>query len=276
MLSKLTLTIFCAVMAEGAWGSSFTLNPWILIFEPEKKNVSQVVTFDFQGQSIINGKKVEGPVLDNSEISPVPVEINISAREVNLEGDVIYPTSTGSDDFVVYPSQFILYPGDSKKVQVQWVSTVLPSKEVSFGFIATQLPLKFKEPKEQPTSVVAKAKMLTRYEGVIVVRPNGITPVVVVDTAYYRNDSAGTHLVALLNNKGTGMQILRNIVLTIMPLDANGKIKFNEKVQVRDHKGSKATTQSLFAGFKRKVELPWPAGFPVVPIRATAAFPESP
>ena len=250
---------------------SFNLSPWILVFEPENKVISQIVTFRYEsGKGSAN--PVQGPSPKDGESGPIPVEISVSARELSLEGAVTYPSSMGADDFVVYPSQFILYPGDSKKVQVQWVGTKVPDREISLGFIATQIPLNF-TPTDKPKTAVARVEMVTRYEGILVVRPKNIKPNVVVDTAYARKDSAGAnHLVMILNNKGTGMQTLKRLSYAAAPLDKNGKIRLADKTQWKLAPPTTATNQSLLAGFRRKVEIPWPADLPVGPINATVNF----
>jgi P pilus assembly chaperone PapD len=256
MRFRLFAGFFLGFTTTGIWGSSFALNPWILIFEPQNRVISQVVTFTYQGEGPEALKKQQGPAPDNAQNAPVPVEINISAREITLEGSVTYPSNAGADDFVVYPSQFILYPGDTKKIQVQWVGASVPTREMTFGFIATQLPLNLKEETEQPKRPIGRVLLQTRYEGIIVVRPSGVKPAVVVDTAYSRHDSAGTSLVFILNNKGT--------------------IKFNERFPIKEIKASNATAQSLFPGFRRMVAVPWPSGYPVVPVIVTAMFPDAP
>jgi P pilus assembly chaperone PapD len=270
---------FLLCVSQAAWSSSFILNPWILVFEPQNKIISQVVNFQYQANrdpKNNKGLKTERPSPNDEKNTPVPVEISLSSREINLDGSVIYPSSQGADDFVVYPSQFILYPGDVKKVQVQWVGSALPKKEISLGFISTQLPLKFEEPQEQPKTAIARVEIQTRYEGIIVVRPPNVKPDVVVDTAFYRSDSTGMHMAVILNNKGTGLQALKNMEFTVVPLDANGNMKLGEKIQVRNIPSSTATSQSLMAGFRRKVEAPWPGGFAVQPIHVTVEFLDNP
>jgi fimbrial chaperone protein len=254
---------------------SFNLAPWILIFEPQAKVISQVVTFRYQGDNEQQPPGM-GPAPKNAQISPIPVEISVSARELTLDGTVIYPSSAGADDFVVYPSQFILYPGDTKKVQVQWVGSRLPDKEISLGFIATQVPLNIAPPTEKPKTAITRVEMVTRYEGIIVVRPPNIRPNVVVDTAYARKDTTGsTRLVMILNNKGTGMQSLKNLNYALTPLDKNGKLRLPERVQKVNTTASNATNQSLLAGFRRKVDIPWPTEVPVGPVNATVTFPDA-
>ncbi len=270
------LSLIGTLFLASPWCSTFTMNPWILIFEPDKNVISQVVDFQYHTESTGQDPNALGPVANDGKNEPKPIEISISARELTLDGVIVYPSSQGADDFVVYPSQFILYPGDTKKVQVQWVGTKTPDKEISLGLIATQLPLTIKEKSEKPKKAIAKVEMMTRYEGIIVVRPLKVSPKVVVDTAYAHNDSLGTHLVVILNNTGTGLQSIKSMDVSVAPLDKSGKIKFNEKVQIKNTVVTPATNQSLLAGFRRKVEMPWPTGFPVVPVKVMVSFPDIP
>lgn len=276
MFSRRSLLLgFLSFLPLTSSAGSFNLSPWILIFEPDNKVISQIVNFRYESGNS-SSPPTQGPSPKDGESGPIPVEISVSARELNLEGAVTYPSSMGADDFVVYPSQFILYPGDTKKVQVQWVGTKIPDKEISLGFIATEVPLNIPPPAEKPKTAIAKVEMVTRYEGIIVVRPRNIKPNVVVDTAYVRKDSTGAnHLVMILNNKGTGMQSLKKLSYTVAPLDKDGKLKFGDRVQRILSTPINATNQSLMAGFRRKVEIPWPTELPVGPINATVAFPDA-
>jgi fimbrial chaperone protein len=264
--------ILLVFSASAALGSRFNMNPWILIFEPDNKVISQMVTYTYQGENAAQNPQAQGPAANDAENAPVPVEVSIVGREVNLDGKVIYPNSQGADNFVVYPSQFILYPGDSKKIQVQWVGAGSPPKEVAFGFISTQIPLELDKNRPRPKSVVGKISIASRYEGIIVVRPRGAKPLVVVDSAYSVKDTAGTSLVFLLNNKGNGVQQIKNLGVTVTPLDAGGKILFAQRIKLKEVKAEVVTNQSLFPGFRRKIVLPWPEGLPVGPVNVTAEF----
>jgi P pilus assembly chaperone PapD len=256
--------------------ANFTLVPWILIFEPQNKIINQIVSFKYQGPEVKGLAGKMGPIPNSEKNAPVPVEITISARELTQTGAVIYPSAQGADDFVVYPSQFILYPGDIKKVQVQWVGTKIPSKEVTFGFIATQIPLEFKEPEEKPKTAIGRVDVQTRYEGVIVVRPANVKPEVIVDSAYYLKDSLGYHLVTLIENTGSGMQLLRNVEFTVTPVDNAGKLNLSGIIHYKPTKSPDAATQSLMAGFRRKLVVDWPTNLPVSKVKVTVQFPISP
>jgi fimbrial chaperone protein len=266
--------IFLGLATSLSWGARFNMNVWILIFEPENKVISQMVTYTYQGETGNPNDKKQGPAPNDQENAPVPVEINISAREVGLDGKVLYPNSEGADNFVVYPSQFILYPGDSKKIQVQWVGSTIPQKETAFGFISTQIPLDINKDKPKPKTPMGTVSIASRYEGIIVVRPKGIKPNVMVDSAFSASDSTGNSLVVLLHNKGTGLQSLKSMTFDVAPVDKAGKIRFGERVQVKDIKPSNATNQSLFPGFRRSIKVPWPNGLPVGPVHANVSFPE--
>lgn len=235
--------------------------------------VSQLMTF--KHVSLEPPEKGLGPHPNTAKNAPVPVELSIASREITMDGKVIYPSSKGSDDFVIYPSQFILYPGDVKKVQVQWVGTKIPAKEVAFGIISTELPLKVDGSQDQTKGARGLVKVVSRYEGILVVRPKVATPSVVVDSVYSRKDSGGTIMGLILNNKGTGMQNLKGMTLSINPLDKAGKIAFSGKNVITPNLSPETVQKSLFAGFRRRVEIPWPKEFAVAPVSVNVSFPHS-
>src|SRR5690606_16900162 len=143
--------------------------------------------------------QMQGRNPNGAHNEPVPIEISITTREITPDGQVIYPSSKGAEDFVIYPSQLILYPGDVKKVQVQWVGTKIPSRETAFGLIATQLPLNVGANREKPKVATIMVNVMTRYEGILVVRPKDVKPAIVVDSVYSRIDSSGPRMVLILN-----------------------------------------------------------------------------
>lgn len=248
------------------------MEPWIIILEPQNMKVSQLMTF--KHISLEPAEKGLGPQPNKANNAPVPVELSIAAREITMDGKVVYPSSKGSDDFVIYPSQFILYPGDVKKVQVQWVGTTIPAREIAFGIISTELPLKVGGSQDQSKGVRGLVKVVSRYEGIIVVRPKAAAPSVVVDSVYSRTDSGVTLMGLILNNKGTGMQNLKGMTLSINPLDKDGKIAFSGKSAITPNLSPETVQKSLFAGYRRRVEFPWPKEIAVAPVNVNVAFPQ--
>lgn len=264
------LGFFILLTGPAAWAANFSMDPWIFIFEPQSGKISQFVTFKYSGGA---DPSFQGPTPKHARTAPVPVEITIAAREVSLDGKVIYPSSKGADNFIVYPAQFILYPGDSKKVQLQWVGSVLPDKEIAYGFIASQLPVNQAKEVEEPKVPTVSMNIMSRYEGILVVKPATVKPNIVVDTAYSRADTAGTKMVLILNNRGTGMQSLKNMMVTAAPFDGAGKLILDRKMDFEAGLANEATNKSIFAGYRRKVEFPWPRELGVGPTHVSVTFP---
>jgi|GEM_PF-872377 len=256
-----------------ASGAMFSMDPWIITLEPQSLKVSQILTFKHLSNNGMAAGQVQGPAQNDVNNEPVPIEISITTREITLDGQVVYPSSKGADNFVIYPSQLILYPGDVKKVQVQWVGTKIPNRETAFGLIATQLPLTVGANREAPKVATARVNVMTRYEGILVVRPKDVKPEMVVDSVYSRTDSAGLRMVLVLNNKGTGLQNLKGMIVEAVPQGSQGKMEFNRKIKFPANLSTDAALKSVFAGYRRMVEFPWPKDLPVGPASVTVSFP---
>jgi fimbrial chaperone protein len=250
--------------------ANFTMDPWIMVLEPERNKISEVLTLKYIGGD--GGLPGPGPKPSGSDVSPVPVELSVQAREVDVDGSVKIFPSKASEDFVIFPSQLILYPGDVQKVQLQWAGTTLPQKEISFSLIATQLPMDLGKEKERSKSAKAMLNVLTRYQGVLILRPAKTQPKVTVDSVAAKTDTTGSKLVLMLKNNGTGRQKLENMTVRIIPKDADGKLVLAKTRSYQPNMDLKAAKQSLFAGFKRKLELPWPEQVPVGPVQASVTF----
>lgn len=267
------IILLSAMGSIPASGALFSMDPWIITLEPQSLKVSQILTFKHLSNSGMPAGRVQGPTPNDVNNEPVPIEISITTREITENGQVIYPSSSGAENFVIYPSQLILYPGDIKKVQVQWVGTKIPSKETAFGLIATQLPLAVGANREAPKVATAMVNVMTRYEGILVVRPKEVKPAIVVDTVYSRTDSSGLRMVLILNNKGTGLQNLKGMNVEAVPQGNQGKMEFNRKIKFQANLSADATLKSVFAGYRRIVDFPWPKELPLGPTSVTVTFP---
>jgi fimbrial chaperone protein len=175
---------------------------------------------------------------------------------------------------VIYPSQLILYPGDVQKVQVQWVSDKPLTREIAYGLIASQLPVNVDQKNQGQKSVQAQVMVLTRYEGIVVVRPKNAKPMVVVDTVIPRSDSSGKNLMVVqLQNKGTGLQLVRDLRMTVAPLDKSGRVVLEKRMNYQPQLNPDEVRHALFSAQKRRFTVPWPPGIPVGPVQVTPIFP---
>ncbi|MCL2259973.1 MAG: hypothetical protein FWC15_01305 [Fibromonadales bacterium] len=64
------------------------------------------------------GERVGWAELNNNGNEPVAVELSVHERILNLEGTVIQDSMRKVDDFVINPSQVLLYPGNKVQVQI--------------------------------------------------------------------------------------------------------------------------------------------------------------
>lgn len=244
---------FC-ITAQGG----YSLNPLITILDLSKKQISAEVVVKFEGEVK----------------APVAVELKVKGREVSLDGKkVVYHDDKSADNFVIYPAQIVLMPGEVQHVQVKWVGDSLPLKEITYGLIAEEAPLKMGDEDVTRTKAEGRLIILARYEGIIVLRPAGIKPNVVVESTTTKNDSLGKpRLMLTLSNKGTGLQNLKGMKLRIAPINKSGKPTGSKAVNYTPVLTDVQTKHSLFAGFYRTVDLPWPSDVPMGPVMTTVDF----
>lgn len=270
MRLRLLFSILAMWGIQKAWCVNFAMDTWIITLEPDNKKTSQVLTLKYVGNEMPGQ-----PVIPLARtLQPVPVEIAIYSRTIDLEGKVHYDTSKTSPEFVVYPSQLILYPGDVQKVQVQWVSDKPLTREISYGLIASQLPVNLESNAQGPKGVQAQLMVLTRYEGIVDVRPKNARPLVVVDTVFSKADTTGKPLMVIqLQNKGTGLQVVRDMRITVAPLDEKRRVILEKRITYQPQLNPDEVRHALFSTQKRRFTIQWPAGIPVGPVQVIPEFP---
>jgi P pilus assembly protein, chaperone PapD len=238
--------------------AGFSMMPLIVTLEPSKQITTGEVVISFQGDVK----------------APTAIEIKVKGREVLLDGaTVLYHEDKSADNFVVYPSQIVLMPGEIQRVQIKWVGESIPKKEIAYGLIAEEAPIKLGDENEARTKPMGRLIITGRYEGAIVVLPSGVKPSTLVDSAKSGLDTAGNNqLILLINNKGSARQKLQGIKLQVTPLDKNGKMIFNKSMAYKPIISDAQTKQSLFPGYLRRLTMPWPPGLAVGPIKVTVEF----
>ena len=265
---RILIILVTLTIVQYAKAVSFSLDTWILNFEPDMKKTSQVITLKYIGN------EYGGPKSDSRTLLPIPIEFSIFPRFIDLDGTVSYDTTKNSPEFVIYPSQVILYPGDVQKIQIQWVSDKPLSKEMIYGLIALQVPVNLEGNNAATKTAQGGVTIVTRYEGIIVVKPKASRPEVIVDTIYSKKDSVGkTTLVFHLKNKGSGLQITRNMRLTVAPIDEKGHVELAKKIIYKPELSESSTKHALFAGQVRRYKTPWPESIPIGPVQIIPEFP---
>jgi fimbrial chaperone protein len=262
LLNKAVLTAILCFSLINVVNAGYSLTPLITVLEPSRHKTTAEVVIKYEGA-------------DNVKV-PLPIELKVKSREISLDGlNVIFHDDKAADDFVIYPAQIVLMPGETQRVQVQWVGESMPKKEIAYGLIADQAPVKLGDEDLPRTKAEGRLNILTRYEGIILVHPAGVHPNVVVDSAVFIKDSHGRpRMVITFNNIGTAMQKLAGVKLKVTSLDKNNRPLTNKSISYKPFLDSQKTNHSLFAGFRRKLDLPWPEGVPFGPVRVDAEFKE--
>lgn len=236
----------------------YSLNPLITILDISKKQTSAEVVVKFEGEVK----------------TPVAVELKVTGREISLDGKkVLHHEDKSAENFIVYPAQIILMPGDIQRVQVKWVGDSIPLKEITYGLIAEETPMKIGDEEDKREKAEARLLMRARYEGVIVLRPAGVKPNVIVESTASKTDSLGKpRLLLTLHNKGTGLQNLAGMKIRIAPISKDGKSISTKSITYTPQLSKEQTNHSIFAGFYRTLDLPWPSDIPVGPVNAVVDF----
>jgi fimbrial chaperone protein len=195
-------------------------------------------------------------LVSNEGKKSVAIQISVLTRDVDLDGN---ENREEVDDFIIYPSQLILLPGDAQTVRVSWAGTTNPEKELAFRIVGEQLPIFVEE--EAPTNTASgQFNIAMRYVGAIYVIPEGVSPEVVIDSANMLKDEDGSDALEIVfHNKGTAHQLLKNVTLEITSKTTGaegGMVKLTEI----DIPALPAT--NLLAGFKRRFIVKWPEELP--------------
>lgn len=210
--------------------SAFQLVPISQDFEPSGRGANQV----FQ--------------VENDRDEPVNVTINITGRQLDIDGNETMPAT---EDFSVFPTEVILQPKSSRAVRVKWLGDPAPKAELSYRVIAEETPLNMRR-----NAPGASVFLTVRYIGSIYVVPKGARPdVVVASTKAVPAPQGGQRLEVVLENAGTRHAIIDEAQLTV---EAGGTNYPIDKAAV----DKLINGENILAGGQRRFLLPLPAGLP--------------
>jgi fimbrial chaperone protein len=212
--------------------------------------------------------------LSNRATEPTAIEIVINEFDRDLDGRGV-TGRPADDEFIVYPAQMILMPGDEASVQVRWIGETVLNVERTFALTTREVSIP-RQDQERPeigegigegVRINVNVNVLTNYDVRIYVTPRGAKPKVTVEAASARTQAEGNLLEVRLANQGTAHHPLKDLSLVLMPLDPSGASLRQSPVTLaaRDVPGMSA---ALLAGGRRRLLIPWPAGLPAGSVRA--------
>jgi fimbrial chaperone protein len=205
--------------------------------------------------------------VNNSGDVPVAIEVYMTGREIGLEGEESNPDA--GDDFVVYPPQMIVPPGQTQLVRVTWLGDPDPDKELAYRIVADQVPIDFVEAQQgqnvpaEPGQANVSIRVFFRYSGTVYITPNGVRPeVVLTDVTQRKGKDGKDELILDFENIGTAHKNLTGLEVNLT--SEQGKTVTLTKDNLQGVIG-----ENILAGNKRRFVLPWPKELPVGPVTAT-------
>ncbi len=189
------------------------------------------------------------------------IAVRVSVRPRRIERDGVEVQGPESDQFLVYPRQMLLAPGEARSVRVRWEGPATPSGEQAFRIIAEQLPVDFGG--EQPAQG-AGIRLTYRYEGALYVVPPGAAPDLSLTAARAVDRDGERVLVLEVSNTGTRRTLLHEASVTVRT--PNG-----EMVIGADRLPGMAG-ENMLAGSTREFIVPAPDGLPIGPLDATLDY----
>jgi fimbrial chaperone protein len=246
VLSVLLATSFLAVRPALA-SLLFYLAPMIANLAPAGKEASQAFE-----------------VVNTSKDRSVAIELYMAKREMAIDGSETYSAEEAEDDFLLYPPQTFLKPGEGQTVRVTWLGDPNPAKELAYRLIAQQVPL---DTDTQSTNVRGREINLTtlvRYAGSVYITPQGATPDLVLESAVYQKGTTGDELLVTFHNRGTAHTLLQDLTLTIAPVGQADKAITLKPEQLKG-----INNENILADSKRQFIIPYPNGLPIGNLNVT-------
>jgi fimbrial chaperone protein len=200
-------------------------------------------------------------ILKSTGDKPVAIQLSMAIREISLDGT---ETNVDADDqFLIYPPQLVIPPGEQQTVRVTWLGDPIPTKELAFRIIAEQVPVDLTEIKQTEGDRTVTVRVLLRYRGSVYIKPEGVAPKLVLESASSQKDKAGADkLVLNVANQGTAHKLLQNIKVTV-------KAGSGQSVTLAGKQLEGVLGENILADSKRQFILPWPKEIPVGPVTAT-------
>lgn len=149
----------------------------------------------------------------NEGSAPIALELSFMKREVNQEGrDTLTPAA---DDFLIFPEQFILSPGQRQTVRASWVGDPAPRSELSYRIIFEQLPVQALDGGALET-VRGQVQFIIKFVGSVYIRPPGAQPQIQLKSVAMRRDAKGAPgLELVLSNTGPARGMILDLALTL-------------------------------------------------------------
>lgn len=208
---------------------AFRLSPMVLDFSPSGKGSTQTLQ------------------LENPGKESVAVQLEVMKRKIAENGEE--DRSELAKDFVIFPEQLKLEPGQKRNVRITWTGDADPKQELPFRLVASQLPVELKRPTDR-ADVKVNLKFVLQYVASLYVVPAGAKSEVKVAEVKPAKDGKVDVVVV---NEGTTRRVLEKAHIRFL---AGGRSLDANEAEMKDLR-----TQNILAGTKRRFRLSVPGDF---------------
>lgn len=191
-------------------------------------------------------------------VEPVAIEVQILERQMDINGVETRPDA--EDEFMVYPPQILLQPGESQTVRVTWLGEPEMATEQAYRLITEQLPINLEREESAPNGIQVGITALYRYVASVYVTPREAASNVVLD-ATHEMRNGNDALVLSFDNQGTAHQLLNDLTLT---LETDGN-----RVELESEQLEGVSGENVLAQHQREFVLPWPDALPIGDVDAS-------
>ena len=199
--------------------------------------------------------------LVNKATEPAAIQFNIYEHSKDPDGKAIRGRDA-SDQFIIYPHQVIMMPGDEVSVQVVWVGESILDIEQAFTLLSRQIPIP-REVTVQPDSadkLILDIRFLMNYEGRVYITPLGAKADIITTSVNQVSGTSSPEIIEIIfENQGTAHISMSNMSLVFVPLDSAG-VQLKEQSIAIDVAKIPAMRSHLLAGGKRRLLIPRPEG----------------
>jgi fimbrial chaperone protein len=202
-------------------------------------------------EATTSGEPVEQSFrVDNPSGSPAAVEITVLKRSTTLDGEEVRESAV--DEFVVFPEQMVLMPGESQLIRIQWLGKTQLTSELAYRVIAEELPVDFAGEQEKAVGTGPAIHLLMRYEGMLYIQPPRTRAHVELVSSRIVDHEGEKHLELVLVNSGNMHVIIDDPRVSIAQQDG--------AVDLPETEVQQKLKVNMLASERRRFLLRWPDG----------------
>ncbi len=224
------LVLLLLLLPGGLWG--FTFSPISQDFSSEGRDSSHVFT-----------------IHNDSQTERIAVKVSLWKRTMDEEGREELSPCPG--EFLIYPAQSILAPGEERSVRIKWQGGPVTGRERNYRIVAEQLPVDFQE--ENVREEGGGIRFTFRYEGSLYVVPREARADVSLESVKTEYRDGEPYLALVFENRGS-----RHAILNQLEIRLDSPYDNFETISLEGEDLAGVSGENILAGNRRVFLIPEP------------------